>query len=133
MALRRTGFAPQPFERPLSFPRSDVAPRRADDAPAPHSPLAPIAIIWLCLTFLGAISGAFVAGREVEKGSQLGRILALSQELEVLEAVVARADSGWRMLERLTQGARMPQNMARMPHNQSVPVARPVSRMPPSP
>lgn len=100
-------FGPAEF---LARPELDRSPRRDHHAPT----FAPLAVVWLCIAFLAGLSGAFKAGREVEKGSQFGRILALSQELEVLEAAVARSDSGMRMVERLTRGARMPQRVPRM-------------------
>lgn len=88
--------------RPLAFPSPDWTPQPSQVG---RPSFAPLAIVWLCLAFLGAMSGAFRAGIEVQKGSQLGAILALSQELEVLEAAVARSDSTVAALARLGNGA----------------------------
>lgn len=52
---------------------------RRRDHPAPT--FAPLAVVWLCLAFLGAMSGAFKAGRLVERGQEFGQLVAL-QALE---------------------------------------------------
>lgn len=102
-------FGPAEF---LARPELDRTPRRRDD-PAPA--FAPLATIWVCFAFLAGLSGAFKAGREVEKGSQFGRILALSQELDVLEAAAARSDSTVKLLAQLGARPRPPKTGARMP------------------
>lgn len=77
---------------PLSEPYRILPVRGERGEPRPH-PHAPLAVIAVCLSLLGGFSGAFWAGRRVERGSQLGQVLAASQDSVAIWGAIHALDS----------------------------------------
>lgn len=115
---------PEPF---LASPRVDRPPRRRDDS----APLAPLAILTLCLTFAAGVSVAYRVGGQVERGQEFGQLVALQALEPQLRVAAARCGVEAQRLATLGVPARRPVNRAPAPLGTTI--SLPAPTVPPIP
>lgn len=106
----RVSWAP----RLLAGEDVDRTPRRRDD-PAPAQEIATRLAVILCLAAGLIFTAGAKVGSRLERGSQLGQVLALAPQRDSVEAALAWARTLQARLARLPRPAQPPQNRAGMP------------------
>lgn len=88
--------------------------------PLSQNPLPALALIWAILGCVVFWSVGYLSGKNAERGSQLGQVLALAPQRDSVEAALAWARTLQSRLAKLAPAARPPQNTLRMPREPTI-------------
>lgn len=124
MAFRGAARQAVPTERLLAFPALDRTPRAPECRPDPRAVVLAagyrLAAV-LCLGWLATLTLGIIIGQQLQKGTQLGAVIALGQAVERMEAQVAQQDTAYRTFLAWAASRRSPRTLPRKVVNATEP------------